>query len=662
MWAAAQVEARSGVLKNQLITIVECEMNQRNLPPYLRTRIEDDLARKLAPVTAAQVLSLRPERAISLLLFSSLAIYSLAIILSPQILRDEFNRLVLLSYLRDSSVTSETAGDAALNRAANRVDGFEELRLVLTPPAYTRRSPAIQTGDGNIVALAGTRVDVHIETNQKLAAALLSVGGQVAARMSQEAEHHYHHSFVVDQDSNYGLSLVALDDSNQKWEAVYSIRAIKDRPPEVHITSPASDLLLESKDHAATVPIAITARDDCEVALMKLKYIKTTGEGDAAKFESGEIAINRLPDDEGNARGSARLDLAALGVASGSSVVFHAEAFDRNNISGPGTGYSENIIVQVRSPEPVKITLDDLRPDEAMKYLTSQRMILIKTERLHSLRGKIAAGDFLARSQEIATEQKRFKESFNQFTELDASHEQAEDAQEQAELKSGDVPEISAAGNEALREMLASIRAMWKAEGSLGVADTGQAIENEKEALVHLKAAQKGLRYSPPVAARAKPVDLKRRYLGELDGIRSRLERLPRKQESEFDRRLRASLALVYDAARALAQLQPEQAGASQRFNQARQNLERAADDLLSLKGELALSLLEPASKLKLLGRMLGSNESPQEAFGLTVQVASELSALLGRTERAGPALSSNNLPPASRAKAATYFKLLANP
>jgi DNA repair exonuclease SbcCD ATPase subunit len=289
-------------------------------------------------------------------------------------------------------------------------------------------------------------------------------------------------------------------------------------------------------------------------------------------------------------------------------------------------------------------------------------MILIKTERLHSLRGKIAAGDFLARSQEIATEQKRFKESFNQFTELDASHEQAEDAQEQAELKSGDVPEISAAGNEALREMLASIRAMWKAEGSLGVADTGQAIENEKEALVHLKAAQKGLRYSPPVAARAKPVDLKRRYLGELDGIRSRLERLPRKQESEFDRRLRASLALVYDAARALAQLQPEQAGASQRFNQARQNLERAADDLLSLKGELALSLLEPASKLKLLGRMLGSNESPQEAFGLTVQVASELSALLGRTERAGPALSSNNLPPASRAKAATYFKLLANP
>jgi hypothetical protein len=238
------------------------------------------------------------------------------------------------------------------------------------------------------------------------------------------------------------------------------------------------------------------------------------------------------------------------------------------------------------------------------------------------------------------------------------------------ELKSGGVPELPASGTESSREMIVAIRAMWKAEGALGAAETGRAIKFESEALVHLKAAQKGLRYSPRIASSAEPVDLKRRYLGELDGIRSRIERVPRKEESAFDRQLRGALSLVYDAARALVPQKNEQADAGRRIAQARQSLDRAAGDLLTVKGELASSLLEPASKLKLIGRMLGgresgareSNEEREKAFGLIVQVASEMSALLGRRAREGVALSPNNLTPAARAKAAAYFKLLANP
>jgi predicted nucleic acid-binding Zn-ribbon protein len=157
---------------------------------------------------------------------------------------------------------------------------------------------------------------------------------------------------------------------------------------------------------------------------------------------------------------------------------------------------------------------------------------------------------------------------------------------------------------------------------------------------------------------------LKRRYRGELDAIRSRIEHVPRKQESAFDHQLRGALALVYDAARALAHLEKEQANADSKIKQARQNIERASDQLLSIKGELASSLLEPASKLRLLGRMLEAFESNEEqkSFALIVQVASDMSALLGRGERMGVALSANNLSPVARAKAAAYFKLLANP
>lgn len=675
IWAAAQVEQSIGTLDNRLITIVECEMNRLKLPAYLRARIEDDLARRLASVTAARIISLRPGRAVSLMFLSSLAVYSLAGFLWPQALRGEFGRLILLNQPDDHRAAAAEAGEVAMVAR-----DIAELRLILTPPAYARRNPTFQMGDGNIVALAGTRADVHIKTGLEPSAALLTLGGAAPFEMIKEGEHSYRASFIVDQDSNYELSLVGLGGEDRTWGEVYSIRAIKDRPPEVHITSPDSDLLFGPENRPASVTVSIAAKDDYDIASMKLKFIKATGEGDAAKFEGGEVAVNRLPEDaEGRTRGAARLDLAALGVAAGDSVVFHAEAFDRNNISGPGVGYSENIVVQVRGAERLKISLDDLRPDEALKYLTSQRMILIKTEKLHRLRGKIPPEEFLSRSQQIAAEQRRFKESFNQFAEVESPTSRAEegetrqgpdsppqsDAGERPELKSGDVPELPAAAPELLREMLSAIKAMWKAEGTLGSAETGRAIEYENEALTHLKAAQKGLRYSPRFAAAAKPVDLKRRYLGALEDIRSQVERVPRKPEGEFDQKVRAALALVYDAARALASIEKERPGADQNVMQARQNIERAADDLLSIKGELAGSLLEPASKLRLVGRLLRAVESIQErqkAFGLTVQAASDLSALLGRTERAGYTSSPDNLTPAARARAAAYFKLLANP
>ena len=119
-------------------------------------------------------------------------------------------------------------------------------------------------------------------------------------------------------------------------------------------------MLFTATNRPESLSIEIAAKDDYDIAQIKLKYIKTTGEGDQSRFESGEVNVNRAAvNTEGQSRGAARLDLASLKVAPGTSIVFHAEAFDRNNITGPGVGYSESIIVQVAGPEPVKISLDN---------------------------------------------------------------------------------------------------------------------------------------------------------------------------------------------------------------------------------------------------------------------------------------------------------------
>jgi hypothetical protein len=668
MWAAALIEQRATTLDNQLFTIAECDMGKAGLPAYLRARIENDLSRKLESVTPARVINLHPGRAVLLLLSATLAVYALIFSLSPRVAHAEFRRLVLFDRSEAISMNTEPRASEPL---AARISGVvEELRVELYPPAYTRRGPVVQTGEGNIVALHGTRAEVSIKTDREIDAALLSIGGATAIKMGREGESSYRASFVVNEDGNYKISLTGLAESGWKWEGVYSIRALKDNSPEVHITRPASDLLFTATNRPESLSIEIAAKDDYDIAQIKLKYIKTTGEGDASRFESGEVNVNRAAvNTEGQSRGAAQLDLASLKVAPGTSIVFHAEAIDRNNITGPGVGYSENIIVQVAGPEPLKISLDDMMPDEALKYLTSERMILIKTERLHKQRGKLSNEVFTSRSQEIALEQRRFRDSFNQFIEIEPAHDHTEDGNsesppkdeselepESAKLRDGSVPDVPVSASESLREMILAIRAMWRAEGALSATDTATAMEFEKEAIAHLKAAQKGARYFTRVAAKSKPVDLKRRYLGVLDGIRSRLERVARKQESAFDKQLRAALTSVYDAARLLAQ--------SKSKDVARQKVDRAAEELLSIRGEGASLIVESASKLKLLVRMLDEPASTeaQDAFGLLVQVASEMSAALGRDESTGTASASQSLPPAARSKAAAYFKLLANP
>ncbi|MGA9768914.1 MAG: DUF4175 family protein [Blastocatellia bacterium] len=667
IWAAQLIEQRAATLGNQLFTLAESDSGQTFLPAYLRTRMENDLSRKLESLTPARVIKLYPGRAVMFLVVATLVVYVLVFSLFPRVAHAEFSRLILFD--RSEAIAPNAEPHASEPVAAQTRDGIEELRVVLYWPAYTRRSPTVQTGEGNIVALNGTRADVIIKTDREVAVALLSTGGDPAVSMEREGEMSYRASFVVSNDSNYKVSLTGLAESGWKWEGVYSIRAVKDNPPEVHITRPASDLLFTATNRPASLSIEIAAKDDYDIAQLKLKYIKTTGEGDQSRFESGDVNVNRAAANMQESRGSVQLDLAALNVAPGTSIVFHAEAVDRNSITGPGVGYSESLIVSVAGPEPVKISLDDMMPDEALKYLTSERMILIKTEKLHRQRGKLSTSDFDSRSQDIAFEQRRFRASFNQFTELEPEHEhaeasdpesQSEPAQEGAKLRDGSVPDVPAGAGEQLREMILAIRAMWNAEGALATADTATAMEFEKEAITHLKAAQKGARYFSRVVARPKPVDLKRRYMGVLDQIHSRLERVARKPESAFDKQLRNALASVYDAARLLAQPQ----GGGQRHDAARQKVDRAAEELLSIRGEGAGLIFESASKLKLLARMLDGHASTEEqdVFALLVQVASEMSAALGRDEITGTASPSQSLPPAARSKAARYFKLLANP
>src|SRR5207253_11115415 len=79
---------------------------------------------------------------------------------------------------------------------------------------------------------------------------------------------------------------VIADERLAPAPAVRAIEVYADAPPEARITEPQSDQLLREVP-GAPVAVRWNARDDLGLASAALKYIKSRGEGDAAKFTSG---------------------------------------------------------------------------------------------------------------------------------------------------------------------------------------------------------------------------------------------------------------------------------------------------------------------------------------------------------------------------------------
>jgi hypothetical protein len=233
------------------------------------------------------------------------------------------------------------------------------------------------------------------------------------------------------------------------------------------------------------------------------------------------------------------------------------------------------------------------------------------------------------------------------------------------------IPEPPAAAPTSVKELTYAIRAMWDAEESLTNADTAQALKFEREALVRLKRAQVATRYVPPIVAQSKPVDLKRRYAGELAEIKTRLEKLARRVQSPAAQNMRGALADVYAALNDLQETLGVPASArSGAMVRARERARAAADGLVKASGgDHAATIAEAAGQLRVvemeLARMDAGGSSDEYAtrlakpLALLTQAAANLFAIAESSTRA-VSNDANQLLPTIDARAAEYFRRLA--
>jgi hypothetical protein len=608
--SARIIEKAAGRSNNVLVTyaeMVNCsEVNSASR--YFAAGIERQTVIEWREIENKRVV--RPKAALFGIacLFAVIFVIVSTRVFMPSLFFEEASRLLFLSADKSPLINNSTPSnsDGSLPTLIN----YGEMTIRITPPAYTGLSPTQVNGDAPIRVLVNSKLDFQLRVTGPAQGAHMSFGG-AASEMRFAGAGGYEGTLKASSPGAVEIKLLG-DDRLVPPPLVRSIDVYGDTAPEAKIDDPKSDQLL------ATIPerpmtIRWSATDDIGLDAVTLKYIRSRGDGDAAKFLGGEVPVAVAAKESSRKwSGLAQFDLRKLEAQSGDSFVVWLEARDKNPFAN-NTGRSGSLIIAIPSPEQAKLNLGDLKPNEISRFLLSERQIIINTERLHASRRSISSAEFLQQSNNIASDQREFKNSFSQLINIEGGpgevsstasvEERAQAAvDERTEVHNHGIPDAPEGAPDHVRDLILAIRSMWDAEDALSIGDTSNALVAEKAALAGLKRAQTSVRYIPPIAAKHSPVDQKRRYQGELTEIKSRLERYTQRGETKNALAIREALGDMYLALRYLSdEFDLPQKGRSVGLMHAQEKIKSAGDRLVNSSSQHSALVAESAGQLRIV-------------------------------------------------------------
>jgi hypothetical protein len=279
---------------------------------------------------------------------------------------------------------------------------FEQLELVVAPPAYTQQSPqTLPPGRGPYFALPGSTLTISGQANKPLASAVVEIEGHpqpIPLRVTGGLT--VRGAVAPDQllAGQYVLRLTDESGLTSKRPATFGMRIRPDREPRVRVRLVGVSGMVTPR---ARLPFSCRATDDYGVADLKVDY-RWTGDDVTRPKDEGAIPFpdlkSKLPRPE--LTYDARLDLESLAIPTGSGLTFAFVAADNDNINplGANVGRSSDFLVRV-------VTEDELRADllrrEKEQRQEFERYLKLQEDLLTELRAwQAGAGDSAALSGE----------------------------------------------------------------------------------------------------------------------------------------------------------------------------------------------------------------------------------------------------------------------
>lgn len=234
-------------------------------------------------------------------------------------IRDDFRY-----YYETGDTRTESRSVSVMHRPV-----INRISAILAFPPYTEAPPeTVQTLAGRITALAGTRATLHGETSKPLRDGSITFRRRdpVLPECTPEG---FRAEFSITGDDTF--TVLVRDSLGLANEGIipYPVRALEDRDPVVEIIAPDDEALLP---RSLAIPLLYRAADDYGMTGIKLRYAR---EGSEEKYQSVSLAPSTgrpLREIEGVHEWS----LEDADVRPGDVILYYVEAYDANDVTGPG--------------------------------------------------------------------------------------------------------------------------------------------------------------------------------------------------------------------------------------------------------------------------------------------------------------------------------------
>jgi hypothetical protein len=511
------VERRAPGCRNLVITSAELLAQPDRVRPEIGARVCRDAAHAVAPLDLGQLF---PSRRASVLLTIGLVASAAAI----------------------AAASRPPTSPAALSGDGTGPAGPSIARVIarIEPPAYSGRADLSVEDPDRLEVLAGSRIHVEISAD----ASSVSIDTPDATRsLTREPSGWFVTEFIATADGFVAIEPVSASGETGRRRLV-GVGVEPDLAPRIRITTPGRDLFLP--DATLRLDVGVEADDDLGLASLAMTYTKVTGSGENFDFATGEVplTVTRSTGRSWTAAGVLALD--ALELEPGDMVVYRGLAADRRPGSLPVE--SDAFIIEILAPGEAAaggFAVDDQRE----RYALSQRMVIIKTERLIARRESLPQTTLEEEALMIAAEQRQVRAEFVFMMggELSEFNPQADPFMLHEEDEAHGEADIAAGrlANQGRVDLTTAVRWMSHAATALTSSSLADALAAEQRALDALQRAFSKSRYILRTLSERESIDLERRLSGTLTDTARGAMRRPAPWPTPRLDALRAALAGV---------------------------------------------------------------------------------------------------------------------
>lgn len=218
------------------------------------------------------------------------------------------------------------------------------LDVTITPPAYSKLPATALRDNGNISTLPGSKINIAVNSSRELYKAFIEFNDSTRKELSVN-DKKASTEFLILKELDYKIIIHDKQNFANANPITYSIKLLTDNSPSIELLSPTGDIILGSENR---VQLISRISDDYGFSKLNLNYRLTTSKYRSPEEKFSQISI---PLSSQNKEDDIYYtwDLSTLYLAEGDALVYYLEIFDNDNVRGPKSARTKEMVLMVPS-------------------------------------------------------------------------------------------------------------------------------------------------------------------------------------------------------------------------------------------------------------------------------------------------------------------------